>query len=110
MKAVIHELLQISAQTQRQLAYLEVFPAFALLQLTEGKVERAIEYYAYATSHPFVAKSKWFHDVIGRHIEVAAETLPPEVVAAAQERGRNLDPDKLIKELLIEMEPQGESV
>jgi hypothetical protein len=35
-----------------------------------------------------VANSRWFEDVAGREIAGAAEALPLEVVAVAQERGR----------------------
>ncbi len=80
------------------------------MKLAEGDVELAIEYYVYAASHRYVADSQLFHDIAGRHIDRAAESLPPEVVAAAQERGRKLDPQEVTEELLIELEAKDESV
>lgn len=50
-----------------------------------------MEVYALAVSHPFVAKSRLFADIVGQHIAAVAATLPPEVVEAAQSRGRALE-------------------
>jgi len=68
-----------------------------------GHSERAVELYALASSHAFVANSHWFHEIAGRHIAAAAESLPLEVVAAAQERGRARDLWETAKELLEEL-------
>jgi hypothetical protein len=57
--------------------------------------------YTYAWHpNPFVANSHWFEDVAGRHV---AAVLPPDVVAAAQERGWARDLDATLAELLIEL-------
>jgi DNA-binding SARP family transcriptional activator/predicted ATPase len=71
------------------LAY--ALPAAALLQCDGGEPERAVELYALAAQHPFVANSRWFEDVAGREIAAVAAGLPPEVVEAAQVRGRAAD-------------------
>jgi hypothetical protein len=55
-----------------------------------------VELYALGSCHSYVTNPRWFEDVIGRHI---AATLPPEVIAAAQERGRTRDPDASVAEL-----------
>jgi len=110
MKDVIHEVLRLNAEIRRPSTYGDTFPVLALLELVEGRVEQAVEYYAYGLNFERNAKSEWDYDVVGRHIESAAESLPPDIVAAAKERGRKLDPDIVIKELLLEMEPQDESV
>ena len=110
MRDVMQEALQINARINRPLGYTHIFPALALLLIAEGEVERAIEFYAYAASYRYVADSQWFYDVIGRHIELAAESLSPEVVSAAQERGRKLDPNEVTREVLIELEARDESV
>jgi len=80
-------------------------PAAALL-LDEGQVERAVELYALALQQPFVAHSHWFEDVVGQHIAAGAATLPPEVVAAAQERGRARDLWATVRELAAELAPE----
>jgi predicted ATPase len=75
----------------------------ALLLAEEGEAERAIELYALASRHPFVANSRWFEEVIGRHIAAAAATVPPQVAAMAQERGRSRDLAATVGELLTEL-------
>ena len=79
-------------------------PAFALLLVDDGQVERAVELYALASRYAFVGNSVWFEDVAGKHISAAAESLPPEAVAAAQERGRARDLWETARELLDELE------
>ena len=78
-------------------------PAYALLLVDGGEVERAVELYALAAQSPFVANSQWFEDVAGKHIASAVEGLPPEVVAAAQERGRARDLWETAQELLQQL-------
>ena len=63
----------------------------AIFLAEEGQAERSVELYALAASHGYVGNSRWFADVVGQHIEAMAATLPPEVVAAAQARGQELD-------------------
>jgi tetratricopeptide (TPR) repeat protein len=74
----------------------------ALLLADEGEAERAVELYALASRYPFVANSAWFEDVIGRHISASTAELPPDVVAAAQERGRARVLADTLAELLAE--------
>ncbi|HEX6386133.1 MAG TPA: tetratricopeptide repeat protein, partial [Anaerolineae bacterium] len=79
-------------------------PCVALLLATTGDVTRAVEVWALATCHPFVANSKWFEDVAGRELETLAASLPPEIAEAAQERGRALDLWETAAALLTELE------
>ena len=76
----------------------------ALLLADEGKVERAVELHALVSCDLYVANSRLYEDVAGRHIATAAKTLPPDVVAAAQERGRGRDLWDTVEELLVELE------
>jgi tetratricopeptide (TPR) repeat protein len=85
-------------------------PAIALLLTDQGEAERAVELYALALRYPFVANSRWFEDVAGRHIAAVAATLPPDAVAAAQERGRARDLEATVAELLAELEEGQRSV
>jgi len=79
-------------------------PAASLLLVDAGEVERAVEIYALASRYPSVANSRWCEDVAGIHVTAAAEALPSEVVAAAQERGRAADPWDVAEALLGELE------
>ena len=91
-------------EAQAFFALMFAFPAMALLLADQGEVERAVELYALVSQCPFVANSRWFEDVAGREIAAVAESLPPEVVAAAQERGQTRDLWDTARELLAELE------
>jgi hypothetical protein len=80
-----------------------VLPAASLLLAGAGETQRAVELYALASRYPFVANSRWFEDVAGKEIAAVAESLPPEVAAAAQERGRARDLWATAEELLDEL-------
>ena len=98
---VLREALQIVAETGSFLALGWVIPGVVVLLLEQGERERAVELYAMACSrYPFVKESRWFEDVIGRQVAAAAAALPPDVVEAAQARGRERDPEETVAELL----------
>jgi tetratricopeptide (TPR) repeat protein len=97
------EVFHLLIDTRNFTTALHSLPAAALLWMDAGEVERAVELYALASSYPFVANSRWFEDVAGREISAAAETLPPEVVACAQERGQSRDLWATVQELLEEL-------
>jgi len=80
----------------------------ALLFADRGEVERAVEIYELACQRPFVANSQWIEDVYGKQIVAVAESLPPEVIKAARQRGRERDPWETAKEILAELEAEQE--
>jgi hypothetical protein len=76
----------------------------ALLLADEGEAGRAVELYSLLTKQwPMVASSRWFYDLVGRIVESAATSLPPEVAAAAQARGRSLDLWQAVDDLIREL-------
>jgi hypothetical protein len=83
---------------------LYALPAAALLLVDRSEAERAVELYTLASCYAYVANSRWFEDVVGVHIAAAASALPPDVVAAARERGRARDPVATAAKLLAELE------
>jgi predicted ATPase/DNA-binding SARP family transcriptional activator len=85
------------------LSYLYGLPPAAALMVAEGQIERAVELYALALQQPFVSSSRCYEDVVGRQIDAAAATLPPEVVAAARERGQARDLETTVRELVDEL-------
>ena len=99
----LREALQIATDIGAFMPRILALPAVALLLADRGEVERAVEIYALVSRYPFVANSRWFEDVGGKQIGAVAATLPPEVVAAAQERGRARDLDTTVAELLAEL-------
>jgi len=85
------------------LALLLTLPVVARLLAEQGQAERAVEVYALASRYPYVANSRWYEDLVGQRIAAVAATLPPEVVAAAQERGRARDPWATAEEMAAEL-------
>ena len=82
------EALEAGADLGAHMPVIYALPAAALLLADEGAGERAVEVYACASGHGFVANSRWFADVAGGPIAAAADLLPLEVVEAARERGQ----------------------
>jgi tetratricopeptide (TPR) repeat protein len=101
----LREALEIGSETGSFPTLMLALPATALVLAEQGEEERAVELYALASRYPFVANSRWFEDVAGKHIAAAAEKLSPQVVAAAQERGRARDLEATLTELLAKLEP-----
>jgi predicted ATPase len=98
------EALQIIRQGGAIASFIHVLPGGALLEAAVGAPELAAEFYALASRYPYVVNSRWYEDVVGKHIAAAAAALPPEVVAAAQERGRARDLWETVDELLGALE------
>ena len=96
--------LQIWAELGGRSGLIQLLSAAGLLLADAGQHERAVELYALASRYPYVANSRWFEDVFGRHIDAVAATLPPEVAEAARKRGRARDLTATVKELLVEMD------
>jgi tetratricopeptide (TPR) repeat protein len=103
-RGLLREGMRTAAEAHRFVALMYALAAAALLLLDADETERAVELYALASRHGFVANSRWFEDVAGRHIAATAESLPPEVVAAAHKRGRARDLWETGNELLAELE------
>jgi hypothetical protein len=75
-----------------------------MVLLAQGETERAIEVCALACSFGYVANSEWYEDVVGRPIAEAGAMLPPDVVAAARERGCARDVQATLAELIEHFE------
>jgi hypothetical protein len=103
-QAHLVEALQTATEFKDFVPRVYALSVAALLLADAGETERAVELYALASRYLMVANSQWFDDVVGVHITAVAATLPPDVVAAAQERGRARDLDATIAELLAELE------
>jgi len=100
----LSEALQITVKIGGIFSLMHTLPAAALFAADRSNAERAVELYALASRFPYVAGSRWFEDVFGRRIAGGAGTLPPDVVAAAQARGRARDSGATAAELLEEFE------
>jgi tetratricopeptide (TPR) repeat protein len=101
----LHEALQTGDAPLSVILSTAALSTIALLLADQGEPARAVELYALASCYPYVANSRWFEDVAGRHIADAAAELPPDIIAAAREHGRARDPRATVKELLAELGP-----
>jgi predicted ATPase/DNA-binding SARP family transcriptional activator len=99
----VQEALRMTIEIEAAFPLLRALPAAALLLCDAGQRDRAVEAYALASRYPYVANSRWFEDVVGKHIAAASESLPPDVVAAAKEHGRARDLRETAEELLGEL-------
>jgi hypothetical protein len=96
--------LQWAVESRSFISLLWALPVIGLHLLDEGQAERAMELYALASRRPFVAKSRWFADVVGNEItSAAAAALPAEQVALLEERGQGRDLQATAVELLSEL-------
>lgn len=102
-KALLMEDLRSSAAKDYVPWRAGALAAAAAWLAVHGQAERAVEIYAAASQHPQIAASRWWADVVGRHVTAAASALSPEVVARARERGRAADVQAALCELLAEL-------
>lgn len=79
---------------------LHLILAGALLLVDQENYITAVEITALVNRYPYIANSYWFDDVAGKKIKAIEESLPPEVVTAAKERGLKRDIWKTVEELL----------
>lgn len=100
--ALALEALQIGARLQAFLPLSFALPAAAVLlawrgaqsdNAAEGQAlqEQAVELYALAARYPSVANSAYLDGVSGARIRELTSNLPPEIIQAAQERGKGGD-------------------
>jgi tetratricopeptide (TPR) repeat protein len=77
-----------------------ILPALALLQAAQGRAEQAVALYGLALRYPFVARSRWFKEIVEAQLTPAATGLSPQVAAEAQARGSARDLWETASELL----------
>jgi glycerophosphoryl diester phosphodiesterase len=95
--------LRVALKYRHDFAPMHVLVGAALLAAEERNGARAVELWALASQAPVIAASRIYQDLYGQHIAEVVETLPPDVVAAARERGRVRDPWTVLEELLAEL-------
>ena len=99
----LREALRTGVEIKHVWTLVEALPAAALIMADRGDAEWAVQIYALASRYPYVANSRFYEDLAGKHIAAVAAALPAEVVAAAQERGRARDLWTTAQELLEEL-------
>jgi hypothetical protein len=107
---VLYEALQTCVEMRAFLPLMHLMPILPVVLAENAAVHlkaRAVELYAMAESLPFVGNSQLFADLAGKSMAAVAETLPPEVAAAARARGRQLDWWETAEILLEELSQLG---
>jgi tetratricopeptide (TPR) repeat protein len=102
----LFEALEIVVEIRGFIPVLHLMPIITLLLAEEDHAaaqERAVELHALSLSHPFLAKAQLFEDIAWRQVREGTASLPPDVVAAAQARGRALDWWETAEALLDEL-------
>ncbi len=89
--AELREVLQAAVSQHDYLSVLLAMPAIALMLAEQGHSERAVELYALVWQHPVIASAQSFATTFGQPLDAVAAALPPDIAAAAQERGRAMD-------------------
>ncbi len=94
------EALEINRKTHGMFSANLCLPAAAVMLSRAGEVEKAIEVQAMMLRIPAISGSQWYEDTCWRYITRAAADLPPEVIQARRERGRQRDLFATAEELL----------
>jgi predicted ATPase/class 3 adenylate cyclase len=100
------EALHIGLSARTWVSMLQTLWAIALLLADSGETERSAELYA-LTEREHTADNPWVQDVFLRELAAIVAALPPEIAAAAQERGRQRDLWATAHDLLTEIEAVG---
>lgn len=75
----------------------------AIRMLGEGEIEQAVEFDALVMNHRFASGSPFFTRLISDQVQIRAQALPAEVVAAARARGEKRN----LSETLLELGARG---
>jgi hypothetical protein len=68
--------------------------------LAAGEAEKGVEIYRLVTRYPYIGESPFFERIAGRFVAAAKEGLPAEIVAAAEERGRQGEVGEMVAAVL----------
>jgi predicted ATPase len=102
------EALQTALEIGAFIPLLFTIPLAALLAADRQEKKRAVELYSLASRYSFVANSRWCQDVFGQQISNVTASLPSDEVAAAQELDGMQDLWTTAKELLVDLDNEGE--
>jgi hypothetical protein len=81
----------------------EWLPLAALLAADDDQPERSMELYSLARHLGFVNNSRYWEEMACRELDKVRASMPPELAAAAEARGRKPDPRETVEELLLEL-------
>ncbi len=97
---------QASLQTAAQIGdiptAMEALTGIATIHLQEGRTARSLEILAVAVNHP--AAQSLFKDRVDHLLDELEKALPPEEISSALEKGKSIQVEKFIDEVLTELE------
>ena len=79
-------------------------PLVALFAADDGDHRRAIELYGLAQQYGYISNSCWFADVACNELDEVRASIPKDVAAAAEARGREMDVWETAEALLRELD------
>ena len=97
--------LEAAVRRQDRLNLANALAASAFISATENEVALAVERYALARQHQFVAHSHWFEDVVGKPVQAAANSLPPAKIDGIQGRSAATDLETAAAVMLAQFDP-----
>ena len=96
------EALLITKELHDSVTAIFILPCAFLFLVQEGKIDLAQELYALASLYPFFTNTAFIQDLVREPFIALSNEVQPEVVAAAEQRGRQRDLWATIDELLVE--------
>lgn len=90
-KIALREALHLCLQVRGFVGLMYVVPAAVLWLALSGQPESAVMYDALARQQPYIARSRWYADVVGVHVAAAAAMLAPATAVQLQQQGERLD-------------------
>lgn len=90
-REIIKAAIQVESRRKRPFLLGPLLAVAAYLYAVAGEAEQAVTLYALARRQPFIASSQFFEDMIGKQITAVSTNLSPDVLTAAQARGKEMD-------------------
>jgi predicted ATPase len=103
-RACLYEALQIGRGILATITLWIAIPVLAIILADKGDAERAIEFYELVSRYPLIEIGQFYREVFRKTIYEAASTLPEEIIAEAEARGRSRDLHDTITEIIAELE------
>jgi predicted ATPase len=98
-----HQVLEVTVKAGNYPGTLFGLSIAALWMAGKGEALRALEICSLVMRHPYFGRSVWRQETIERPILLAAASLSPHAMHAAQQRGRSFELWRTANELLAEL-------
>ena len=96
------EALTIVSETHEYVSAMNILACALLIYLEKNQLERGVELYALASRYPYFTNTAYLQELVNPPYAALSSTLPPAVLAAAEQRGQQRELWATIDELLVE--------